>query len=126
MSQNFQEKLNEAQRNFHANEEELNETKIELKSTALELFEIKAELGETELELVETKLEVKNVSETRCALQKGFLTKWDVLYSCDYYNKTFTLRLYRQLQTTWASLTRKNVFCSSHYSKSLDTLLHPI
>ena len=108
MSQNFQEKLNEAQRTFHSKEEELSETKVELKSTALELFEIKAELGETELELVETKLEVKNVSETKCALQKGFLTKWDVFYSCDYYNKTFTLRLYKQLQTTWASLTRKN------------------
>ena len=108
MSQNFQEKLNEAQRTFHSKEEELSETKVELKSTALELFEIKAELGETELELVETKLEVKNVSKTRCSLQKGFLTKWDVFYSCDYYNKTFTLRLYKQLQTTWASLTRKN------------------
>ena len=93
---------------------ELNDTKVELEGVRLELGEMGGELNETksqlkdtQLELEDNKLELKNVTESKCALQKGNLTKWDMLYAPAYYNKTFTRRLYQQLTTTWDSISSK-------------------
>ncbi|XP_063683884.1 uncharacterized protein LOC134818309 [Bolinopsis microptera] len=93
---------------------ELNETRSELSGARRELGAMGGELNETKrlledtkLELEDTKFELKNVTESKCALQKGNLTKWDILYSPAYYNKTFTHRLYQQLTTTWDSISNK-------------------
>ena len=93
---------------------ELNETRRELVGVRLELGEMGGELNETksqledtQLELADTKLELKNVTESKCELQKGNLTKWDMFYAPAYYNKIFTRRLYKQLTRTWASIRRK-------------------
>ena len=90
---------------------ELNDTKVELEGVKRELGgelnETRSQLEDTQLELEDTKLELKNVTESKCALQKGNLTKWDMLYAPAYYNKTFTHRLYQQLTTTWDSISSK-------------------
>ena len=62
------------------------------------------QLNETRIELEETQLELKNVSESKCALVKGNLTKWDIFYSRPFYNKRFTRRLYQELRTTWDTI----------------------
>ena len=79
---------------FNTSEEELDGVKRQLTTS-------EEQLTETRLELEETKLDLKNVSESGCALVKGNLTKWDIFYSRPFYNKTFTRRLYLQLRTTW-------------------------
>ena len=56
-------------------------------------------------ELEEVKAEL-NLTQTR-SLQKGNLTKWDVFYFTDYYEKTFTRDLYRQLVGTWDTISSK-------------------
>ena len=63
------------------------------------------QLEETKKELEEIKAEL-NLTQTR-SLQKGNLTKWDVFYFTDYYNKTFTRDLYRQLVGTWNTISSK-------------------
>ena len=92
-----QEELVKVTRLFNSSEEELARVKREIETA-------KEQLNETRLELEECKLELKNVSESRCALTKGNLTKWDVFYSQPFYNKTFTRRLYQQLRTTWDAI----------------------
>ena len=60
----------------------------------------KADLRETEANLEE--------KEFSCPLKKGQLTKWDILYSCEYYNKVFTRRQQKKLRNTWRSLNTGN------------------
>ena len=83
---------------FNTSEEELDGVKRQLTTS-------EEQLTETRLELEETKLDLKNVSESGCALVKGNLTKWDIFYSRPFYNKTFTRQLYQKLKTTWDSIS---------------------
>ena len=85
-----------------------------MENTKLELLEAKKELEngtkreldlsniKTELEnaLQQAKKELENVPE--CDLQKGKLTRWDVLYSCNFYNKTFTRKLQKKFRSMWS------------------------
>ena len=100
---------------------QLNEIKGVLENSSLELNKSKAELensllklNESQIELENTKLELKTALENECELRKGHLTKWDVLYSCPYYNKVFTRKLHKRLRTTWGSLTSKGHFKKSN------------
>ena len=83
----------------------LEKTKEEKGALNLELEETKEELEEKKEELEDIKTEL-NLTQTR-SLQKGNLTKWDVFYFTDYYNKTFTRDLYRQLVGTWDTISSK-------------------
>ena len=107
--------LVEVQGNFNFSQEELSAARgqigtlrEELNNTKIELEETKIELEETKIELEETKEDLMNITQSKCVLQRGNLTKWDVFYSPDYYNKTFTRQLYRQLQSTWDTISSKN------------------
>ena len=109
-----QEALVEVKRDLVVIGGELNDTKVELDGVKRELEAMggelngtKSQLEDTKLELEDTALELKNVTESKCTLQKGNLTKWDMLYAPAYYNKTFTRRLYQQLTTTWDSISSK-------------------
>lgn len=84
-------------------ENELQQAKKELENNAeceSDLSNIKTELENTKLELQEAKKELANVPE--CDLQKGKLTRWDVLYSCNFYNKTFTRKLQKKFRSMWS------------------------
>ncbi|XP_063676256.1 uncharacterized protein LOC134812682 [Bolinopsis microptera] len=106
--------LDETKSVLESSQLELNETQSVLESSILKLNETKSslessrlELNESQIELENTELELKTALEKECELQKGHLTKWDVLYSCPFYNKVFTRRLHKQLRTTWGSPTRR-------------------
>ena len=92
---------------YNATQEELKVVRGELDDTKSELDDTKSELEDTKSELEDTKLELQNVTESKCALKKGNLTKWDIFYSPQYYNKPFTRRLYQQLRITWDSISSK-------------------
>ncbi|XP_063689331.1 uncharacterized protein LOC134822303 [Bolinopsis microptera] len=84
-------------------ENTLQQAKKELENSAeceSDLSNIKTELENTKLELQEAKKELANVPE--CDLQKGKLTRWDVLYSCNFYNKTFTRKLQKKFRSMWS------------------------
>ena len=100
--------LEETKTEMEETKTELEETKTEMEETKTELEETKTEMEETKIELEETKEDLTNVTQSKCVLQRGNLTKWDVFYSPDYYNKTFTRQLYRQLQSTWNTISSKN------------------
>jgi len=102
-----QTELLEVQGLFNSTQEALVGVKRDLGVMGGELNETRSQLEDTKLELEDTKLELKNVTESKCALQKGNLTKWDMLYAPAYYNKTFTRRIYQQLTTTWDSISSK-------------------
>ena len=102
-----QTELLEVQGLFNSTQEALVGVKRDLGEMGGELNETRSQLEDTQLELEDTKLELKNVTESKCALQKGNLTKWDMLYAPAYYNKTFTRRLYHQLTSTWDSISSK-------------------
>ena len=95
-----QEELVGVQERFNSSQEELVGVRRELGAT-------QRELNETRSDLQETKLELRNLTDSKCALKKGNLTKWDIFYSPEYYNKTFTLTLYQQLTSTWDSISSK-------------------
>ena len=103
-----QEDFVEVQRNFNSSQEELSAARGQIGTLREELNNTKIELEETKIELEETKEDLMNVTQSKCVLQRGNLTKWDVFYSPDYYNKTFTRQLYRQLQSTWNTISSKN------------------
>ena len=100
--------LVEVQGNFNSSQEELSTARGQIGTLREELNNTKTELEETKIELEETKEDLMNVTQSKCVLQRGNLTKWDVFYSPDYYNKTFTRQLYRQLQSTWDTISSKN------------------
>ena len=109
-----QEELDGVQERFNSTQEELvgvqerfNSTHEELVGVRRELGATQGELNETRSDLQETKLELRNLTDSKCALNKGNLTKWDIFYSPEYYNKTFTLTLYQQLTSTWDSISSK-------------------
>ena len=102
--------LNKTQSALLTVQERFNSTRKELVGVRRELGATEGELNETRSNLQETKLELKNVTETKCALKKGNLTKWDIFYSPEYYNKTFTRSLYQQLISTWDSISSKMPF----------------
>ena len=84
-------------------ENELQQAKKELENNAeceSNLSNIQTELENTNLELQKAKQELANVPE--CDLQKGKLTRWDVLYSCNFYNKTFTRKLQKKFRSMWS------------------------
>ena len=113
----FETELGKTQRLLQeaiSEKEELQASLTVLENSSLELNKSKAELensllklNESQIELENTKLELKTALENECELRKGHLTKWDVLYSCPYYNKVFTRKLHKRLRTTWGSLTSK-------------------
>ena len=90
---------------FNSTQEDLKEVRIELGATREKLTETTTDLEDTQAELEDTQYELRNVTESKCPLHKGKLTKWDIFYSPSYYNKTFTRRLYQQLRTTWDSVS---------------------
>ena len=102
------EDLVEVQGNFNSSQEELSAARGQIGTLREELNNTKIELEETKIELEETKEDLMNVPQSKCVLQRGNLTKWDVFYSPDYYNKTFTRQLYKQLQSTWNTISSKN------------------
>ena len=102
------EDLVEIQGNFNSSQEELSAARGQIGTLREELNNTKIELEETKIELEETKEDLMNVTQSKCVLQRGNLTKWDVFYSPDYYNKTFTRQLYKQLQSTWDTISSKN------------------
>ena len=102
------ENLSELQGHFNSSQEELSAARGQIGTLKEELNNTKTELEETKIELEETKEDLMNVTQSKCVLQRGNLTKWDVFYSPDYYNKTFTRQLYRQLQSTWDTISSKN------------------
>ena len=109
-----QEELVGVQERFNSTQEELVGVKERFNSTLEELVGVRKELGatqgelnETRSDLQETKLELRNLTDSKCALKKGNLTKWDIFYSPEYYNKTFTLTLYQQLTSTWDLISSK-------------------
>jgi hypothetical protein len=95
---------------LNSTQEELVGVRGNLNSSERELNKTKIELEETKSDLEETKLELKNLTESKCALMKGNLTKWDIFYSPEYYNKPFTRPLYRQLSETWDSISSTKKF----------------
>ena len=102
--------LNKTQSELLTVQERFNSTRKDLVGVRRELGATEGELNETRSNLQETKSELKNVTETKCALKKGNLTKWDIFYSPEYYNKTFTRSLYLQLISTWDSISSKMPF----------------
>ena len=96
-----QERFNSTQEELVGVQERFNSTQEELVGVRRELGATQGELNETRSDLQETKLELRNLTDSKCALKKGNLTKWDIFYSPEYYNKTFTLTLYQQLTSTW-------------------------
>ena len=99
--------LTEVQGNFNSSQEELSAARGQIGTLKEELNNTRVELTETKINLEMTKADL-NVTQSKCVLQKGNLTKWDVFYSPDYYNKTFTRQLYRKLQNTWETISSKN------------------
>ena len=107
---------------LEATQEELREVKLELGSAQEELEEAKKQLQNFETEREATQEQLRDVNakleeakdrlkETpQCDLQKGKLTKWDIMYSCDYYNKVFTKALKRKLKSQWKSKKCK-IYC---------------
>ena len=102
------EDLVEVQGSFNSSQEELSAARGQIGTLREELNNTKIELEETKIELEATKEDLMNVTQSKCVLQRGNLTKWDVFYSPDYYNKTFTRQLYKQLQSTWNTISSKN------------------
>ena len=102
------EDLREVQGNFNSSQEELSAARGQIGTLKEELNNTRVELTETKIDLEMTKADLMNVTQSKCVLQKGNLTKWDVFYSPDYYNKTFTRQLYRKLQNTWETISSKN------------------
>ena len=100
-----QERFNSTQEELVGVQERFNSTQEELVGVRRELGATQGELNETRSDLQETKLELRNLTDSKCALKKGNLTKWDIFYSPEYYNKTFTLTLYQQLTSTWDSIS---------------------
>ena len=94
--------LEEMKRKLQEKEAEHNATRIQLTETVLNLDKTKTQLEKTELQLKET-------MDTKCALQKGSITKWDFFYSCEYYNKILTRKLHKELQTSLISLTNRSL-----------------
>ena len=103
----LQSGLRETKAELTTVQDQLNSTQEQLVKVKRELETAKEQLNETRLELEECKLELKNVSESRCALTKGNLSTWHILYSRPFYNKTFTRRLYQELRTTWDTISSK-------------------
>ena len=107
---------------LEATQEELREVKLELGSTQEELREAKRQLQNFESEREATQEQLRDVNAKleeakdqlkeppQCDLQKGKLTKWDIMYSCDYYNKVFTKSLKRKLKSQWKSKKCK-IYC---------------
>ena len=92
---------------FNSTQEDLAEIKRELNETKSALVDTQSELEDAQSELEDTQSELKNVTEYKCPINKGNVTKWDIFYSPTYYNKPFTRRLYQQLRTTWDSVSSK-------------------
>ncbi|KAL5269548.1 hypothetical protein ACHWQZ_G003145 [Mnemiopsis leidyi] len=101
------EDLREVQGNFNSSQEELSAARGQIGTLKEELNNTRVELMETKINLEMTKADLMNVTQSKCVLQKGNLTKWDVFYSPDYYNKTFTRQLYRKLQNTWETISSR-------------------
>ncbi|KAL5269536.1 hypothetical protein ACHWQZ_G003134 [Mnemiopsis leidyi] len=101
------EDLREVQGNFNSSQEELSAARGQIGTLKEELNNTRVELTETKIDLEMTKADLMNVTQSKCVLQKGNLTKWDVFYSPDYYNKTFTRQLYRKLQNTWETISSR-------------------
>ncbi|XP_063677943.1 uncharacterized protein LOC134813932 isoform X3 [Bolinopsis microptera] len=99
--------LLKVQERFNSTQEELVGVQERFNSTQEELVATEEELNETRSDLQETKMELRNLTESKCALKKGNLTKWDMFYSPEYYNKTFTRTLYQQLTSTWDSISNR-------------------
>ncbi|XP_063678481.1 uncharacterized protein LOC134814315 [Bolinopsis microptera] len=102
-----QERFNSTQEELVGVQERFNSTQEELVGVRRELGATEGELNETRSDLQETKMELRNLTESKCALKKGNLTKWDMFYSPEYYNKTFTRTLYQQLTSTWDSISNR-------------------
>ena len=102
-----EERLNSTHEELVGVQELFNSTQEELVGVRRELGATQGELNETRSGLQETKLELRNLTDSKCALKKGNLKKWDIFYSPDYYNKTFTLTLYQKLTSTWDSISSK-------------------
>ena len=94
---------------------QLNESNGQLENTALKLNQSNDELEKTALRLNQSNTELEKTAlllkkarelETQCALQKGSLTKWDMLYSCEYYNKVLTRKLHKKLRTSCSTLPK--------------------
>ncbi|XP_063677941.1 uncharacterized protein LOC134813932 isoform X1 [Bolinopsis microptera] len=102
-----QERFNSTQEELVGVQERFNSTHEELVGVRRELGATEGDLNETKSDLQETKLELRNLTESKCALKKGNLTKWDMFYSPEYYNKTFTHTLYQQLTSTWDSISNR-------------------
>ncbi|XP_063683279.1 uncharacterized protein LOC134817860 [Bolinopsis microptera] len=92
---------------FNSTQEDLEEVKRELNETKSALVDTQSELEDAQSELEDTQSELKNVTEYKCPISKGNVTKWDIFYSPTYYNKPFTRRLYQQLRTTWDSVSKQ-------------------
>ena len=108
LSQNLtQAELLKVQELFNSTQEDLAEVKRELNETKSALVDNQSELEDAQSELEDTQSELKNVTEYKCPINKGNVTKWDIFYSPTYYNKPFTRRLYQQLRTTWDSVSSK-------------------
>ena len=108
LSQNLtQAELLKVQELFNSTQEDLAEIKRELNETKSALVDNQSELEDAQSELEDTQSELKNVTEYKCPINKGNVTKWDIFYSPTYYNKPFTRRLYQQLRTTWDSVSSK-------------------
>ena len=84
-----------------------------LSETQAELLELRGQLDSTlrELEEMKRKLQEKEAEamKTECVLQKGSITKWDVFYSCKYYNKVLTRKRHKKLRASWNSLIGVNM-----------------
>ncbi|XP_063678440.1 uncharacterized protein LOC134814284 [Bolinopsis microptera] len=99
--------LNKTRTDLLKVQEELVGVQERFDSTQEELVATEGELNETRSDLQETNLELRNLTESKCALKKGNLTKWDMFYSPEYFNKTFTRTLYQQLTSTWDSISNR-------------------
>ncbi|XP_063686140.1 uncharacterized protein LOC134819915 [Bolinopsis microptera] len=88
-------------------ESDLSNIKAEMENIKLELQEAKKELEngakrESDLKTIKTELEKELANVPECDLQKGKLTRWDVLYSCNFYKKTFTRKLQKKFRKMWS------------------------
>ena len=89
-------------------EESYNSTREELAEVRRELARSEVVLNETQAKLVVTEEELRNLSLSKCALTKGNLTKWDMLYGPSFYNQILTRDLYTQLRNSWNTISGKN------------------
>ena len=100
-------KLNETEIELESKKVELEGTKADLQSTREELNETRNELKHTEQRLVDVELQLEEPCRERalnCSMTKGLLSKWDILYSRDFYNQIFTRQQHNKLRNVCRSL----------------------